>query len=169
MINLRSILTAALITVCSIYPLFSRAEAPVYSTDNIAIRGFDVVAYFLDNKASPGNPEFSYRWHNVDWHFANQKHRDLFMRSPESYKPMFGGFCGLGAAHGGLVHADPEVWTIYKGQLILNQSSLVRETWEYNPDINIKRAQSSYENTIKRYRKQQSASNEKSIGQGGEK
>lgn len=154
----RFILTVALITVCYTYSNLLRGKAPIYSNNKIAINGFDVVAYFTNNKATPGNSIYSYHWQGVEWLFSSQQHKDLFVHSPERYQPLFGGFCGLGAAHGALVPADPNAWTIHKGQLILNQDKEVSETWRYNPDINIKRAKSSYSKAISRYKKWHSKS-----------
>lgn len=154
----RLILTAALMSVFSMLPLSSFAKTPIYSTDNIAINGYDVVAYFTKQQAQQGNSEFSHNWQGVKWLFTSQKHRNMFIKSPENYVPLFGGFCGLGAAHGALVPSDPEAWTTHKGQLVLNQDKKVTETWLYNPDKNIQRAKHSYKKAIARYKQWQSKS-----------
>jgi hypothetical protein len=151
----RIILSVVMMAVFTIYPKSSSAEPPIFATNNVAIGGYDAVAYFLDEKAVKGQLEYSYRWQNVDWWFISQQHRDLFVQSPESYQPMFGGFCGLGAAHGALVPADPEAWTIHNGRLLLNQDKEVTKTWRYNPETNIRRAQTAYNSAIARYLKQQ--------------
>ncbi len=132
-------------------PAAIAAKEPVYSPGGVALHGYDVVAYFVDQKPLPGKPEHAYRWRGVDWHFSSQEHRDLFIRSPESYQPMFGGFCGLGVAHGALVPSDPQAWSIHNGQLVLNQNQQVTETWRYNPDINIERGLAAYSSAIDRY------------------
>jgi YHS domain-containing protein len=153
--QLRFILSVVLITVCSIYPKLSRAQIPIYSTDQVAINGYDVVAYFLKEKALKGKLEYSYRWQGVDWLFSSEQHRYLFAKSPQSYQPMFGGFCGLGAAHGALVPSNPEAWTIHDGKLVFNQDQQVTETWRYNPDINLERGNLAYDQAVSRYKQRQ--------------
>lgn len=149
--QIRFILSALIVAVCSIYANQSLAETPVFSNKNVAIAGYDPVAYFLDEKALAGNEKYSYRWQGVDWWFTSQQHRDLFISDPDSYSPMFGGFCSLGAAHGALVPSDPNAWTVHKGQLFLNQSSDVTTTWRYNLDDNIQRGKSHFKAAIENY------------------
>lgn len=168
MINHRFILTVALLCCYSIYSSSSSAETPVYSTDGIAIAGYDVVSYFLEQQAILGQPEHSYRWQGVDWHFSSSHHRDLFVRSPESYQPLFGGFCALGVAHGALVPSVPTAWTVHNDQLIFNQNRAVTETWRYNPEVNIQRAQSNYHNAIVRYQQWQANTLAPSVKSGGQ-
>ncbi len=144
-----------ILIVCLVSTTPILADEPVYSPGGVALGGYDVVAYFIDRQPAQGDPAFSYRWGGVDWHFSSQTNRELFIRSPESYQPMFGGFCGLGAAHGALVPSDPTAWSMHDGQLVLNQNHEVTETWRYNPDINIQRAQAAYANAVQRYRQWQ--------------
>ena len=57
----------------------------------VAIMGYDPVAYFTDGKAVKGSEEFSYDWLGTPWHFANAKHREMFMSEPLKYAPQYGG------------------------------------------------------------------------------
>ena len=46
-------------------------EAPVYSTRKGAIRGYDPVAYFTDNRPVKGKREFSLEHDGATWSFRN--------------------------------------------------------------------------------------------------
>ena len=67
--------------------------------DNVAIKGYDTVAYFTEGRAMKGNGEFVTSWNGAKWHFANAGHRDLFATDPERYAPQFGGFCAADIAN----------------------------------------------------------------------
>ncbi len=58
----------------------------------IAIKGYDPVAYFAENRAVKGKEEFEYLWEGARWRFSSAAHRDLFVANPERYMPQYGGF-----------------------------------------------------------------------------
>ena len=62
------------------------------TADNIAIEGYDSVAYFTQKKAVPGSAEYTHRWKNAIWQFASAQHRDLFANNPEKFAPQYGGY-----------------------------------------------------------------------------
>ena len=142
---------ALILILCLVFSGTAVANEPIFATDNVALSGFDVVAYFTDGQPVKGDPVVSYQWQGVDWFFDSDEHRDLFVRNPEKYAPKYGGFCALGAAHGALVPSSPKAWSIHNGELIMNMSQAVVETWRYNPDINIERADSNWPAMRERY------------------
>ena len=108
--------------------------------DDVAIKGYDTVAYFTENRPMKGTPEFVHSWRDVEWYFANAKHRSLFADDPERYAPQFGGFCALGVSKGKVVAADPEAWTIVDGKLYIKFSEDARDRWRKDKDKNIEKA-----------------------------
>lgn len=110
----------------------------------IAINGYDTVAYFTEEKATKGKPEFAYSWHGVQWYFANVRHRDMFADNPDYFAPQFGGFCSNGLSKGKKVVADPEQWTIVDGQLYIKFNRAARDNWRQNKDTKIKEAQKNW-------------------------
>ena len=76
--------------------------------EDLAILGYDTVAYFTDGRPVKGSPEFEYVWQDARWRFANAEHRTLFASEPEHYAPQFGGFCTGGMTLGRLAPIDPE-------------------------------------------------------------
>ena len=115
--------------------------------DNVAIEGFDTVAYFTMGRPMKGDPEFTYSWNGATWQFAAAEHRDLFAEDPERYAPQFGGFCSMALAHGQIAEVDPEVWTIVDGKLYLNFNKSVGEKFRQNLKENIEKADENWRNS----------------------
>ncbi len=90
--------------------------------DHVAVRGYDVVAYFTVGKPMQGKPDFSFKWRDVTWQFANAKHKELFAAAPQRYAPQFGGFCAMAMTNGVILEVDPNAWTIVDKKLYLNFS-----------------------------------------------
>jgi YHS domain-containing protein len=108
--------------------------------DNVAIKGYDTVAYFTEGQPVRGSSEFSHMWNDAEWHFANAANRDLFASNPEQYAPQFGGFCANGLSKGKKVVADPTAWTIVDGKLYLKFSEKARDEWRGDQEARIDRA-----------------------------
>jgi YHS domain-containing protein len=117
---------------------FSQAqEAEVVNTGyfgDVAIRGYDPVAYFTENKAVEGSERFSHHWLGATWHFASAKNRDLFVREPLKYAPQYGGHCADGVSLGTVTtNIDPKAWRIIDGKLYLNYDPGAADGFAKNP------------------------------------
>lgn len=99
------------------------------AASNIAIEGYDPVAYFTLNKAVRGSNKISHTWKGDTWHFVSEQHRDQFTANPEKYAPQFNGFCANGLSDGHVIEADPENWRIIEGKLYLFFSEYGRDQW----------------------------------------
>jgi len=109
------------------------AVVPVNTTtDEVAIKGYDPVAYFTQSKPVQGSAEFEYLWNRAKWRFANVEHRDLFKADPEKYAPRYGGYCAYAVSQGKTADIDPDAWTIFEGRLYLNLNKEVQGLWEKN-------------------------------------
>jgi hypothetical protein len=111
--------------------------------DNIAIRGYDTVAYFTEKRAVEGKPEFEHKWQDARWLFANAAHRDLFAQDSERYVPRFGGFCTGGMALNYIQEPNPENWAIIDGRLYFNTNSPPLDRRE-NPQAVINAAEGNW-------------------------
>ena len=58
----------------------------------VAIKGYDTVAYHIENRAVKGKSKFSHKWNDAKWYFVNADNRDLFAADPERYAPQYGGY-----------------------------------------------------------------------------
>lgn len=93
----------------------------VYSNkDNIAIEGYDVVAYFTDYQALRGNKSFATQHDGATYYFTSQAHLDAFKANPNKYLPQYGGYCAFAMAkHNAKVPVDPTDFQITDGKLYL--------------------------------------------------
>jgi hypothetical protein len=111
---------------------------------NLALRGYDTVAYFVDARAVKGDERFSTVWRGATWRFATADHRDRFVSDPEKYAPQFGGYCAWAIGHGYVAEGDPEAWTIVDGRLYLNFSPRLRDLWTDNVRAHIRQAEANW-------------------------
>ncbi len=121
------------------------AIEPINKTsDGVAIKGYDPVAYFTDRRPVKGTEEFEYVWMGAKWRFSSAQHRNLFAENPEKYAPRYGGYCAYAVSLGSIADIDPEAWTIFDGKLYLNLSKKVKELWSKDIPGNIKKADENW-------------------------
>lgn len=104
-------------------------KSEIFVKDSVAVKGFDVVAYFTQSAPVKGNSEFVHTWKGGKWYFANRENQEAFKASPEKYAPQYGGYCAYGTADGHKAPTDPDAWTISDGKLYLNYNKKVMEIW----------------------------------------
>lgn len=121
----------------------SAGTSPVGVSD-MAIKGYDTVAYFKDGKALRGSESFTFPWHGMTWYFSSKENRDLFAGSPEKYAPQYDGWCAWAMTEARKAITDPEVWKIVNGKLYLNCSKEAYEKWSRDIPGNIKKADSNW-------------------------
>ena len=98
-------------------------------TNDLAIKGYDPVAYFTASEPTVGNPEFSATYKNAIYHFASAENRDTFRADPAAYAPQYGGYCAFGVAMGKKFDTDPLAWKVDEGKLYLNLDKSVQQRW----------------------------------------
>ncbi len=108
--------------------------------DNLAIKGYDTVAYFQAGQPIKGNESFTVPWHDMTWYFSTKENRDLFAANPEKYAPQYDGYCAWAMTESRKAITDPEVWKIVDGKLYLNCSKSAYEKWSKDIPGNIKKA-----------------------------
>ncbi len=145
----QTVLFAALIAFLCLVVLQCLAVEPINKKRGVAIRGYDPVAFFTQNRALPGDERFSYRWMNAEWRFVSAENRDLFAADPEKYAPAYGGYCAYAASQGRIYDADPEFWKIVDGKLYLNYDETAQKAWERDLSSNIARAKELWPETIR--------------------
>ncbi|WP_051693971.1 YHS domain-containing (seleno)protein [Desulfohalovibrio reitneri] len=110
------------------------ADEPVNSTflADLAIHGYDPVAYFIQEEAVEGLGDYEFEWNGTTWRFASEQHRAMFMENPEKYAPAYGGYCAWAVAQGYTADVDPTAWKIVNGRLYLNYDHDIQQKWERN-------------------------------------
>ena len=125
--------------------MFARYSSPVYKNQsNHAIEGYDVVSYFVDNKAVKGDSRLSYKFQGAEWHFSSKKNLKAFIASPRKYTPQYGGYCAYAVAKGQKARVNPKAFEVYKGKLYLNYSTGILKRWKEDKDSNIKEANKNW-------------------------
>ena len=119
-------------------------------TGDVAIKGYDTVAYFTASKAQKGSEAFTVQWHGMTWYFSTKENKDLFAGNPAKYAPQYDGYCAWALTEGRKAITDPEIWKIVDGKLYLQCSEAALEKWSKDIPGNIKK---SDENWMKMYDK----------------
>lgn len=97
--------------------------------NDVAISGYDPVAYFSDSEATKGSADYTASYKNAIYHFSSAENRDLFRADPSAYAPQYGGFCAFGVTMEKKFDVDPEAWRIVDNKLYLNLNKDVQKRW----------------------------------------
>lgn len=120
----------------------------IYSTNGVAINGYDAVAYFTDHKPVKGSDKFTTSYKGATFYFASAAHRDTFAGNPDHYAPQFGGYCAYGTAEGHKAPTEPQAFTVVDDKLYLNYNDNVQQTWRADIGGYIKKANANWD-TVK--------------------
>ncbi len=113
--------------------------------DDVAIKGYDPVAYFTEGQPILGRADFEHEWQSAIWRFSSAEHRELFASAPDKYAPRYGGYCAGAMALGWKSPIDPEAWVIVDGKLYLNYSKDGRDEFAADPAPEIVKADANWE------------------------
>ena len=121
-------------------------KAAVFNTDGTAIHGYDAVAFFKAGKPEKGETQFSYKWQDVNWQFANKENLETFKATPEKYAPQYGGYCAYGTSDGEGHKAPTEIdtWTIVGDKLYFNYNKDVKTMWMKDKEHLIEKADKNW-------------------------
>jgi YHS domain-containing protein len=122
------------------------AKDPVYTgtLSDLAVSGYDPVAYFNMGKPVEGSADHEYEWKGATWRFASAKNLATFKADPEAYAPQYGGYCAWAVSQGYTASAVPDAWKIVDNKLYLNYSKDVQKTWEQDIQGNITKANGNW-------------------------
>ncbi len=93
---------------------------------NLAIKGYDPVNYFTQNKAAKGSSKITHIHQGIVYRFSNVQNRELFKQNPAKYEPVYGGWCAyaMGLDKPSKVDINPRTFKIINGKLYLLVSAL---------------------------------------------
>lgn len=119
---------------------------PIYTGgfSNNAIKGYDTVAYFTEDKPVKGKAEHSTEHLGATWLFSSDEHLQLFITDPEKYMPQYGGYCAYAVSRNTTASIKPELFHIYDGKLYLNYSKGVQRRWLKGTKKRIKSANNNW-------------------------
>lgn len=107
------------------------AEQHNLGKGNLAIEGYDPVAYFPEGGGAPakGESKFTLTSGGATYRFASQQHLDLFKANPAKYEPAHGGWCTYAMGKNGeKVEVDPRSFVVDGGRLFLFYKSIINDT-----------------------------------------
>lgn len=94
-----------------------------YSLDanRLAVQGYDPVAYFEigGSKPTKGKSSITHEHGGAVYRFATEAHRELFVGSPATYEPSFGGWCSFAMSKNMKKKVDPAAFRVTRGRLLL--------------------------------------------------
>ena len=111
--------------------------------DGIAIKGYDPVAYFTQNKAVKVKKELAVSYKGILYYFSSVENKEAFKATPFKYEPEYGGWCAYAMGNTGeKVSVDPETFKIANGKLYLFYNRFFTNTlkdWNKN-EASLKKA-----------------------------
>ncbi|MGE0204803.1 MAG: YHS domain-containing (seleno)protein [Hyphomicrobiaceae bacterium] len=95
----------------------------------LAVHGFDVVAYFTEQRPVQGDAKFAHVHKEATYRFATEANLAAFKANPTKYAPAYGGYCAYGVSVGAKFDGDPRYWKIVDGKLYLNLDAGIQAAW----------------------------------------
>jgi YHS domain-containing protein len=96
---------------------------------NLAIDGYDPVAYFKSGKAIKGKKDLSVNHQGVVYYFSSVENKEEFKSNPSRFEPEYGGWCAYAMGEKGeKVNIDPETFKIVNGKLYLFYNKFFNNT-----------------------------------------
>lgn len=104
--------------------------------DNLAIQGYDPVAYFALGKAVKGSKDNAVFYQGVTYYFSSAANKEAFKKEPARYEPQYGGWCAYAmGAKGEKVSVDPKTFKVLDGKLFLFYNKFFNNTLtDWNKD-----------------------------------
>ncbi|MBL9127340.1 MAG: hypothetical protein JNL97_06825 [Verrucomicrobiales bacterium] len=106
----------------------------------VALQGYDPVAYFTAHRPVRGYSRFASIHDGATYWFDNPSNKARFDAAPDSFVPAFGGFCGYAASIGKVRPANPLLWSIVDGRLVVQHTKGAVELWEKDVPGNKRKA-----------------------------
>jgi hypothetical protein len=100
----------------------------------LAIEGFDPVAYFTENQAILGLPDYEAAEAGAVWRFHNEGNRASFVAHPEVYGPQFGGYDPVDVARGVTLAGNPRFFAVAGQRLYLFGIEAHRDAFAAHPE-----------------------------------
>ncbi|WP_376800386.1 YHS domain-containing (seleno)protein [Candidatus Raskinella chloraquaticus] len=114
------------------------------TTYGLALRGFDPVGYFTENRAVKGLPTITTTYKGAIYEFASDANKATFLANPEKYVPQFGGFCAWATSQGYKADIDPHAFVVNDGKLYVNFSSFFRDKFHEDLKNNTAKAEANW-------------------------
>jgi YHS domain-containing protein len=136
-----AVVALGLVLIPSSHALAQRVNA---SWNGLAVKGYDLVAYFTDGVPVRGTSAFEHVHQGVTYRFASAAHRDQFIGDPLKYLPQYGGYCAFAVSRNYTADIDPTAWRIVGGKLYLNYNAGAQARWAEDVPGNINKGDANW-------------------------
>lgn len=148
-------LTRFLVVIAAAFAGLSAAVAaqPEVQTDrfsDLAVDGYDPVAYFTTGAPTKGEAAFTYEYNGAKWRFVSAENVEKFKAEPEAYAPQYGGYCAWAVSQDYTAPGNPKNWKIVGGKLYLNYNDKVQADWEKDIPGFIEKADANWPAVLKK-------------------
>jgi YHS domain-containing protein len=127
--KLSKVMKIATVTSGILLSSLSFASSVNIGTNDVAIHGYDPVAYFTKEMAVEGAAKYTATHNGAIYRFSSAQNRDLFNADADKYAPQFGGYCAMGVVLNKKLDVDPQAFYIQEGKLYLNLNKDVQKKW----------------------------------------
>ena len=119
----------------------------------VGLGGNDPVAYATDNAAVAGSADHSSQFGGATYRFASAEHKATFDADMARRAPQFGGYCAFAASQNRLSEADPQVFQIVDGQLLVFTNADFKDQFNKDPDGNKQKADDNWPGLVAKHGK----------------
>ncbi len=123
------LVAAVFVSTKKISPISMKIWGDINTRSDVALQGYDPVAFYTQDKAVMGVEAFTYQWQEVQWQFENQQNKQAFIEQPEKYAPQYGGYCSFAVSQGVTADINPQVWHLENQKLYLFMDEGVKSEW----------------------------------------
>ncbi len=141
-------------------PLYAQHPLNNLDEEGVILKGYDPVAYFTEQKAVKGNPQYQSTYQEAVYYFASAEHKQLFDQNPVRYEVQFGGYCAYAASLGRTADIDPENFCYVQQddqgveRLICQHNQRAQDGWEKDAAGNLRLAYQYWPEIVKHQGKQ---------------
>jgi YHS domain-containing protein len=137
-LSISALLIAGLVACGGPAPPAAPAPAPPFvlvATDDegVAIGGHDPVSYLADGAPAPGSAEHTSEHDGATYRFTSSENKSTFDADPARHLPAYGGYCAYAASQNRLTPADPTVWQVHDGRLLLFANQGFHDLFNQDP------------------------------------
>ncbi len=126
--QVRNLILSAAVVVGSV--LSAAADEVLNTYGEVAMDGFDVVAYFTQSAPALGSAKHTVDYKGSTWRFSSAKNAAAFAADPAAFEPQFNGWCAYAVSKGYAAEVDfVKGWSVLDGKLYLNWSEQVSRTF----------------------------------------
>jgi YHS domain-containing protein len=113
--------------------------------NGVILKGYDVVAYFNQNEAIKGSPDYQTTYQGAIYYFSSARNLATFKADPSKYVPQYGAFCANGVLKHEFTDSDPTVFFIEKGKLYVCSSPKAKKEFQDTIENEIKAQRNWYQ------------------------